>query len=83
MTVAMWLARPRDDAPADGLYHLIAILIVLAAATLGLTGGLAIYAFVRRFGIPFLGMPRTRRGGGTGSLAAIPSPEATVRRGGA
>ena len=41
--------------------HLIAILIVLAAATLGLTGGLAIYAFVRGFGIPFLGMPRTRQ----------------------
>ena len=39
--------------------HLTAILIVLAAATLGLTGGLAIYAFVRGFGIPFLGMPRT------------------------
>ncbi len=41
--------------------HLIAILIVLAAATLGLTGGLAVYAFVRGFGIPFLGMPRTRQ----------------------
>jgi hydrogenase-4 component B len=41
--------------------HLIGILIVLAAATLGLTGGLAIYAFVRGYGIPFLGMPRTRR----------------------
>jgi hydrogenase-4 component B len=41
--------------------HLIGILIVLAAATLGLTGGLAIYAFVRGFGIPFLGMPRTRQ----------------------
>jgi hydrogenase-4 component B len=41
--------------------HLIAILIVVAAATLGLTGGLAIYAFVRSFGIPFLGMPRTRQ----------------------
>ncbi|MGO8956463.1 MAG: proton-conducting transporter membrane subunit [Streptosporangiaceae bacterium] len=41
--------------------HLVAILIVLAAATLGLTGGLAIYAFVRGFGIPYLGMPRTRR----------------------
>jgi hydrogenase-4 component B len=41
--------------------HLTAILIVLAAATLGLTGGLAIYAFVRGFGIPFLGMPRTRQ----------------------
>jgi hydrogenase-4 component B len=40
--------------------HLIAILIVVAAATLGLTGGLAIYAFVRGFGIPYLGMPRTR-----------------------
>jgi NADH:ubiquinone oxidoreductase subunit 5 (subunit L)/multisubunit Na+/H+ antiporter MnhA subunit len=41
--------------------HLIGILIVLAAATLGLTGGLAIYAFVRSYGIPFLGMPRTRQ----------------------
>src|SRR6266851_4995079 len=40
--------------------HLIGILIVLAAAALGLTGGLAIYAFVRGYGIPFLGMPRTR-----------------------
>jgi len=41
--------------------HLTAILIVLAAATLGLTGGLAVYAFVRGFGIPYLGMPRTRQ----------------------
>jgi hydrogenase-4 component B len=41
--------------------HLAGILIVLAAGTLGLTGGLAIYAFVRGFGIPFLGMPRTRQ----------------------
>jgi len=41
--------------------HLTGILIVLAAATLGLTGGLAIYAFVRGFGIPYLGMPRTRQ----------------------
>ncbi len=41
--------------------HLIAILIVVAAATLGLTAGLAIYAFVRGYGIPFLGMPRTRQ----------------------
>jgi hydrogenase-4 component B len=41
--------------------HLIAILIVVAAATLGLTGGLAVYAFVRGFGIPYLGMPRTRQ----------------------
>lgn len=40
--------------------HLIGILIVVAAACLGLTGGLAINAFVRAFGIPFLGMPRTR-----------------------
>jgi hydrogenase-4 component B len=40
---------------------LVAILIVVAAATLGLTGGLAIYAFVRGFGIPYLGMPRTRQ----------------------
>jgi hydrogenase-4 component B len=40
--------------------HLIGILIVLAAATLGLTSGLAIYAFVRAYGIPFLGMARTR-----------------------
>ncbi|MGH3401929.1 MAG: proton-conducting transporter membrane subunit, partial [Streptosporangiaceae bacterium] len=40
---------------------LVAILIVVAAATLGLTGGLAVYAFVRGYGIPFLGMPRTRQ----------------------
>jgi hydrogenase-4 component B len=40
--------------------HLLGILIVLAAAVLGLTGGLAVYAFVRAYGIPFLGMPRTR-----------------------
>jgi len=41
--------------------HLVAILIVIAAAILGLTGGLAVYAFVRGYGIPFLGMPRTRQ----------------------
>lgn len=41
--------------------HLIGILIVVAAAALGLTGGLAIYAFVRGYGIPFLGMPRTHQ----------------------
>jgi hydrogenase-4 component B len=41
--------------------HLVAIVIVLAAATLGLTGGLAIYAFVRGYGIPYLGMPRTQQ----------------------
>lgn len=40
--------------------HLVGILIVVAAACLGLTGGLAINAFVRAYGIPFLGMPRTR-----------------------
>ncbi|MBF6156808.1 hypothetical protein IU493_31715 [Nocardia terpenica] len=39
--------------------HLIGILIVVAAAALGLTGGLAVNAFVRAYGIPFLGMPRT------------------------
>ncbi|WP_137121258.1 proton-conducting transporter transmembrane domain-containing protein [Segeticoccus rhizosphaerae] len=39
--------------------HLVGVLIVTAAACLGLTGGLAINAFVRAFGIPFLGMPRT------------------------
>lgn len=48
--------------------HLTGILIVLAAGTLGLTGGLAVYAFVRGFGIPYLGMPRTR-----------PAAEATER----
>lgn len=41
--------------------HLVGILIVVAGAALGLTGGLAINAFVRAFGIPFLGMPRTRQ----------------------
>jgi hydrogenase-4 component B len=40
--------------------HLVGILIVAAAATLGLTAGLAVNAFVRAFGIPYLGMPRTR-----------------------
>jgi hydrogenase-4 component B len=40
--------------------HLVGILIVVAGATLGLTAGLAINAFVRAFGIPYLGMPRTR-----------------------
>ncbi|HTX83258.1 MAG TPA: proton-conducting transporter membrane subunit [Streptosporangiaceae bacterium] len=41
--------------------HLVGILIVVAAATLGLTSGLAIYAFVRGYGIPYLGMARTRQ----------------------
>jgi NADH:ubiquinone oxidoreductase subunit 5 (subunit L)/multisubunit Na+/H+ antiporter MnhA subunit len=40
--------------------HLVGILIVAAAAALGLTAGLAVNAFVRGFGIPYLGMPRTR-----------------------
>jgi hydrogenase-4 component B len=40
--------------------HLVGILIVVAAACLGLTGGLAVCAFVRAYGIPFLGMPRTQ-----------------------
>ena len=62
--------------------HLTGILIVLAAGTLGLTGGLAIYAFVRGFGIPYLGMPRTRqaaaaseaRAAGCSDPACSPSP---------
>ncbi len=41
--------------------HLAGILVVVAGASLGLTGGLAIAAFVRAFGIPYLGMPRTRQ----------------------
>lgn len=40
--------------------HVVAVLVVAAAAVLGLTGGLAVAAFVRFFGIPFVGMPRTR-----------------------
>ncbi|HTT53159.1 MAG TPA: proton-conducting transporter membrane subunit, partial [Streptosporangiaceae bacterium] len=40
--------------------HLVGILIVVAGASLALTAGLAIMAFARSFGIPFLGMPRTR-----------------------
>lgn len=43
--------------------HLVGILIVVAGASLGLSGGLAINAFVRGFGIPFLGMPRTADAG--------------------
>jgi hydrogenase-4 component B len=39
---------------------LVGILVVVAGASLGLTGGLAVAAFVRAFGIPYLGMPRTR-----------------------
>jgi hydrogenase-4 component B len=40
--------------------NLIGILIVVAGANLALTSGLAIMAFARAFGIPFLGMPRSR-----------------------
>jgi hydrogenase-4 component B len=40
--------------------HLVGILIVVAGASLALTGGLAIMAFARAFGVPFLGMPRSR-----------------------
>lgn len=43
--------------------HVIGILIVVAGGALGLTAGLAINAFVRGFGIPYLGMPRTRAAG--------------------
>ncbi len=39
--------------------HLVGILIVAAAACLGLTGGLAVVAFCRAYGIAFLGMPRS------------------------
>ena len=39
--------------------HLVGILIVIAGALIALTGGLAINAFVRSYGIPFLGMPRS------------------------
>lgn len=36
------------------------VLIVLGAATLGLTAGLAVMAFARTFGTGFLGMPRSQ-----------------------
>jgi hydrogenase-4 component B len=39
--------------------HLTGILIVTAGALIALTAGLAINAFVRAYGIPFLGMPRS------------------------
>jgi hydrogenase-4 component B len=39
--------------------HLAGVLILLAAATLGLTAGLALLAFARAFGIGYLGMPRS------------------------
>jgi hydrogenase-4 component B len=40
--------------------HTVGILIVLAGAIIALTGGLAINAFARAYGIPFLGMARSR-----------------------
>ena len=39
--------------------HVVGILIIVAGAAIALTAGLALNAFVRAFGIPFLGMPRT------------------------
>ncbi len=39
--------------------HTVGILIVVAGALIALTGGLAINAFARAYGIPFLGMPRS------------------------
>lgn len=39
--------------------HLVGMLLVLAAATLALTAGLAGLAFARAYGIAFLGMPRS------------------------
>jgi hydrogenase-4 component B len=41
--------------------HAVGILVVIAGALIALTGGLAINAFARAFGIPFLGMPRTNQ----------------------
>lgn len=41
--------------------HPVAILIVVAGAGIALTAGLAVNAFVRAYGIPFLGMPRSTR----------------------
>jgi len=39
--------------------HVIGVLILLGAAVLGLTAGLAVFAFARAFGTAFLGMPRS------------------------
>jgi hydrogenase-4 component B len=39
----------------------VGILIVVVGAIVALTAGLALNAFARAFGIPFLGMPRTER----------------------
>ena len=38
----------------------VGILIVIAGAAIALTGGLALNAFARAYGIPFLGMPRSQ-----------------------
>ena len=43
--------------------HTAGILIVVAGAMIALTGGLALNAFARAYGIPFLGMPRSRTAG--------------------
>ncbi len=40
--------------------HLPGSLMVLAAATLALTAGIAVMAFARAFGVGFLGMPRSQ-----------------------
>jgi hydrogenase-4 component B len=40
--------------------HVPGMLFVLAAATLGLTAGLAIMAFARAYGVGFLGIARAR-----------------------
>jgi hydrogenase-4 component B len=40
--------------------HTVGILIVVAGAVVALTAGLALNAFARAYGIPFLGMPRSR-----------------------
>lgn len=41
--------------------HLVGILIIVVGAAIALTAGLALNAFVRAFGIPFLGMPRSEQ----------------------
>jgi NADH:ubiquinone oxidoreductase subunit 5 (subunit L)/multisubunit Na+/H+ antiporter MnhA subunit len=39
--------------------HTVGILIVVAGALIALTGGLALNAFARAYGVPFLGKPRS------------------------
>jgi hydrogenase-4 component B len=41
--------------------HVAGILVVVVGATIALTAGLALNAFARAYGIPFLGLPRTTR----------------------